>query len=284
MRHGHTGDHRSAARRNADGVKTTATSNLIFTHTSKALALSADPLTGASMFSGVQDTTLTYRTTDDPNVIVATLNGTDVTLTWDGVSSYTNADGSISATPKFNSADGQVAITTFGILDTASSSGFVGYLASGLTTDPAQVAALAAASGSANYIGSAQIGVVHGTAVSSASFSGGTGTATLTADFGASTVSGSMTVSDDGSSSPGFAIAPGTVIAINPATISGNAFSGTWSVANPANLNLSSVSATGVSGNFFGVGAADIGGTFNGSGISADGTTPAYIIGGFFGQ
>ncbi len=261
----------------ANGVKTVDTPNLIFSSSGNGLLLdSAENPTGTG---AVQ---VTYQETSDPDVVIATVSGQEFKLTWDGAKGLfygTSADGSaemalLPYTAGY-SADSQVSMG-YAYIGFADGTHGATYYAAGLKTDPVQMAAL---TGTATYAGYANLAIGHGT--SNVSF--GDGSLALAADFGAGTVSGSMTVSDSGSD-PGFTIAPNTVITIDPATISGNGFNGTWSVANPANLALTSVGTTGLQGSFYGVNAADVGGSFNGTGVSADGVTPAYIFGGFMGQ
>ena len=200
----------------ADGIKTLTTEGLIFTANSKA------GVTDSAGNTVLADATFEYRTTSDPNQIVATINGEDVTMTFDGSTgqySGSSANYLALAVAIVNSADNQASLLGFQYDDTSAGSSTGGFAASGLKTNPTEIAAL---SGTATFNGAAHLLILHGNA-STGGFSGGIGSVVLNADFGAGTVSGSMSIADDGTSGVGYVLSP-TTITINPATISGNGF------------------------------------------------------------
>ena len=253
----------------ADGTKTINTPGLTFESTSKGVAYDASGATGLVDFPVV------FQTTSDPDVIIATVNGQNITLTDNGLGFIGgNATYAIIADKGLVSGDFQVVVGTYDVAGPGSN-GTAGFYAAGLQTDPAQITALG--NGTLGYTGQTILAIDHG-----GNKSVGAGTVALSANLATGMVSGTMTINDDGSDS-GFEITNGAVITVNPAAISGNSFAGTWS-ATAADLSMTSIGTTNIAGNFYGENAFDIGGSFNGSGVSADGTTPAYITGGFLGD
>ncbi len=259
----------------ADGTKTLNTAGLIFT------AISKTGVTDSAGDTIVTDATITYQTTSDPSQIVAVVNGESVTMNFEGSSGQfvgNNSNYSVSSFVFANSADNQASLLAFQYDDISAGSWNFGYAVSGLTTNPADIAAL---SGSATYNGASELFIIHGN-VNLGQMADGSGTVLLNADFGTGTISGSMTISDKGSSTPGFALLP-TTITIDPTMITGNGFSTTIS-ATASDLAMTSITSSSLVGNFLGVNGANVGGSFSGSGISADGTTPATFYGGFLGE
>ncbi len=256
----------------ADGTRTVATPYLTFTQTGKGV------VTDSSGNISTADVTATIRTRGVRDVIwVLEPSGMYQTQYWDATA---NAWTGFSADTYLvtETADGQARLLAYIMGPHGTSAGTRdSYVVMGLPTRPGTVDTL---SGSASYSGPARLAVHF--ADGAGGYANATGTATLNVAFapgGASTVQGSMTFNPAGADSPAHAIAPGTVIAIDPATISGNGFAGALGLT-PADIALSSVGATGVAGGFYGPAAGTLGATFNGSGVAADGTTPAVFHGG----
>ena len=260
----------------ADGTKTINTANLIFT--ARGQGVTADStgwITGSS--NSLQDT---VRTTSDPNVIIATINGQDVTLTYDSVSGqYVDSSGNNWVFVDYATIDGQAGVV---FAQHQAGAGQVwGVYEYGLQTNPASMPT----SGTAAYTGNASLLVAHEYSFGTGNYTSGTGTVVLAADFANGLVGGTMTLSDDGTSSLGYAIpAGGTTLSLNSAGIAGNRFNGTWTAANLADLHMSSISGASYSGGFYGTSAQDVAGTLLGTGVSGDGFTPAYVVGDFVGQ
>ena len=267
----------------ADGSKTVNTPDLLFQSTQKALKFTSTG--GGPPIVYLGDVQVDWRTTSDPNVIILQMNGVDIPMNWDSTKhKYLDDSGKKALAPLFGgiSADGQLMLSLFTIDNSAANTDHLGFSVAGLATRPSEMPT----TGSATYSGShgapaiGSFWIVHGT-------SGNTyanAATNLTADFAAGSISGTMVLTDTSYSTPGFEIpAGGTTLTLNPAAISGNAFSGNWT-GNLADLHLSSLGTADYQGAFYGVSAADVGGTLSGQGISADGTTPAWIVGVFMGQ
>ncbi len=258
----------------ADGTKDVFAEGLIFTSVSKSVHLNS----GGTI--DLQDYQVSYRNTSDRDIIVAIVNGQEITLNFSGGkyqgsnSTYTVFVDSIDV-----SSDAQVELGNFRVTDGSTGESFSGYVASGLPSNPAAIGALA---GSATYTGTVALEVLHDTGTSL--FLGkGAGTATISANFSSGIVFGAMAITDNGASDFGYGLLP-TNIQIDPTLISGNGFSTTLTIATPSDLAMNSVSSSALDGTFFGLNAADVGGTFSAQGVSIDGTSPAFITGGFIGQ
>ena len=213
-------------------------------------------------------------------MIVATINGQDVTLTYDNVSGQ-YVDSSGNNWVYFGSAtiDGQAGVAT--VQHQAGAGQVWGRYEYGLQTNPASMPT----SGTAAYMGNARLLVLHQYSFGTGNYTSGTGSVVLGADFANGRVGGTMTLSDDGNSSLGYAIpVGGTTLSLNSAGIAGNRFNGTWTPANLADLHMSSISGASYSGGFYGTSAQDVAGTLLGTGVSGDGFTPAYAVGDFVGQ
>jgi len=260
----------------ADGTKITSTPDLIFTATSKGAAQDASGNVSLS------DVLVSYRTTADPNVIFATVNGEEIQLDLNvagDVYEGSNANYDIFAELVGLSISEQVTINLFSIEDLAAGAFSAGYAVTGLETDPASVATM---SGTASYSGVAEIIVVQEDGLGGNDYGFGIGTGNLDANFGTGTISGSISLDESGASDAGFEISS-TTITIAPTTISGNGFSSTLS-GTAADLAMTSVDSSSITGTFFGVDASDVGATFSGSGVGLDGVAPAVFFGGFIGE
>lgn len=249
----------------ADGTKTVTTEGLTFETTNKALILDA------SGSGGLGDYTFEYKTTSDPNQVIAVVGGKDILLTYNPTTkAWSGSDASyyIEKYIDFSSASGQVAIGNYQVTDKSTGEFKSAPLLIGLETNPNTL------NGTATYSGPSFLYVKHD---STDTWSEGTGA--LSADFNAGTVSGSMSFPG---AYTGYAdiIANPTTISIDPATISGNGFSSTLSVT-PADISFSSVASTVVDGKFFGVAGSDVGATFNGTGTSSIDGLPAVFLGAF---
>ena len=257
----------------ADGTKDIFTEGLVFSTTAKALHLSGGAL-------DLQNYNLSYRYSAKTNQYFAIINGQEIALTYSAGSGYqgSNSNYSVSADYLDSTADNQVELTYFRGVHTATGEAYGAYVAAGLPTNPTQVAAL---SGTATFTGTAILEVLHDTG-SSINFTGGSGTATINADFGTGIVSGAMSITDDGTSDTGYAMSATTIL-IDPTAMTGNGFSSTLTVV-AADLAMNSVTSSALDGTFFGVNAADVGGSFSALGISNDGTSAAYLTGGFIGE
>ncbi len=256
----------------ADGTRTVATPYLQFTATGKGV------VTDSSGNISAADVTATIRTRITRDVIwVMEPTGMWQSQYWNtGTNSWIgwSADSYLVK----ETADGQARLIAYVMGAQGTSAGNQdSYIIMGLPTRPSAVGAL---SGSASYSGPARLAVHY--ADGAGGYGNATGTANLNVSFmpgGTSTLQGTMTFNPAGADSPAHAIAPGTTITIDPATISGNGFATTLS-PNPADIGLSSVGATDMSGQFYGPTAGIVGATFNGTGTAADGTTPAVFHGG----
>ncbi len=253
----------------ADGTMTVTTPDV--TASANMQAITSDFTTSTILSTA----SITFEPTSDPNVIKVTVNGTPLTLTYNGSGAYVDANNNYLA-KLVTSLDGQATLTKLICRSCVSGPTIFGYPVHGLETDPAQVAALASsAPGTASYnIARAQMELYKGSAGTyiGAGFGGGT----LNADFTGSTVNGTVTFN-----SGIFGITNGAVLNMN-GTISGNGFTGTVTAPTPTEFLMNSVTSTTLAGKFYGVNAADAGGTFSGTGLSSsDGTTPVTFVGGF---
>ena len=256
----------------ADGTKTILTEGLIFTSAGKTAHLTAG---GANY---LQDYNISVQLLVPSAEIIATVDGKDITLS--GGSTYTGSNTTHDVIIKYldETADGQVMLISNEIFDKTTGELFLTTVATGMATNPAQVTAL---TGTATYNGTAELNVAHDQG-SSFGLGQGVGTATLDVDFGSRIISGSMSFTDQNGIGPPYGISP-TIILIDPTTISGNGFSTTLTIT-PSDLVMSGVSSSALDGTFFGVNAADVGGTFSAQGISADGTSAVFITGGFIAE
>jgi len=260
----------------ADGTKVTSTPDLIFTATSKGIV---DDGSGNITLG---DVAISYRTTADPDVIFATVNGEDIQLVLNaGGTAFegSNANYDIFAELVSISTSEQVVISLFGVDGVSAADDAIGYAVIGLQTDPTAIAAL---SGTASYSGEAEIFVMQEDVLGDINVGLGFGTGTLEANFDTGTITGSLALDESGASDAGFEISP-TTITIDPTTISGNGFLSTLSVT-AADLAMTSVGLSSIAGTFFGVDASDVGATFSGSGIGLDGVLPAFFTGGFIAE
>ncbi len=256
----------------ADGTRTVTTPYLTFTQTGKGVvADSAGNIAAA-------DVTATIRTRDTRDVIwVMEPTGMWQTQYWDtATNAWTGYDAETYLIEE--TADGQARLIAYIMGPQGTAAGLQdSYIIMGLPTQPDTVGAL---SGSASYSGPARLAVHY--ADGAGGYGNATGTANLNVSFvpgGTSTLQGTMTFNPAGADSPAHAIAAGSVIIIDPTTISGNGFSTTLSLT-PAEIGLDSIAATDIAGGFYGPSAGTLGATFNGSGTAADGTTPAVFHGG----
>ena len=245
---------------------------MIYTSTAKSLRISG----GA--FS-LQNSQVSFRNTANANQVVAIVNGQEITLDLTG-GPFTGSNANYNVTIEFlnQSTNAQVELSKFLITNTLTGETLSSYAATGLATNPAQVAVL---TGTGTYTGAAKLEVVHDTGAS-INYGYGAGTATINANFGTGVVFGTMAISDDGGSSAGYALSPTTIL-IDPTVITGNGFSTTLSIA-AADLAMDVINTSDLDGTFFGVNAANVGGTFSVQGISNDTFSSAYITGGFIGQ
>ena len=240
----------------------------------------------------LESSQLTLIPTADPTVMILRDGGTDITLHKNPYSSEFSGGTATKAyiirqLPGGIATDKQMALAHFEVIDSASVGGDLyninklGFSVYGLETNPADMPT----SGSATYSGIGKVTIVHGLGNSGSGITDANATTSLTADFGAGTISGSMLLTE-GHSNGGMSIpAGGTTLTMNPAAISGNGFSGTWSASNLADLHLGSLDTANYQGNFYGNGASDVGGILTGSGYSAlPGIHGALIYGGFMGQ
>ncbi len=252
----------------ADGTKTVTTNGLTFETTNKALILDN------SGSGGLGDYTFKYKTTANPNQVIAVVGGKDILLTYDSKTkawSGSNASFYIERYIDFASASGQVAIGNYQITNKSTGEFTSAPLLIGIETNPNSL------NGSATYDGPSFLYVKHD---STDTWSEGTGT--LSANFNSGTVSGSMTFPGAYGSYPTIISNP-TTISIDPSTISGNGFSSTLSLT-PADIRFSAVSSTVIDGKFFGVNGSDAGATFNGTGTSSIDGQPAVFLGAFIAE
>ena len=263
----------------ANGSSSVATPNIGLGWTGAGITTQAS--SPSSTITGVGPLQVTLTTTSDPNVMILRVGGTNITLNknlatgdfYDSSLAY-----GVHLVPGGSTSDGQMvlALVNANLFGT----GQAGLGVYGLPTYPGQMPT----AGNATYSGAGMVVVDHGTNSATVNTTSANATTTLNANFSAGTISGSMSLTELASST-GFAIpAAGTTLMLNPATITGNSFSGTWSVANLGDLHLSSIGSAAYNGGFFGVSAADVGGSLSAIGVSADGVTPAFIFGGFMGQ
>ncbi len=256
----------------ADGTKTVATPYLQYTVTGKGV------VTDSSGNISAADVTATIRTRITRDVIWVMEptrmwqsqywnTGTNSWLGW-SADSYLVKE----------TADGQARLIAYVMGAQGTSAGNQdSYIIMGLPTRPSVVDAMSVG---ASYSGPARLAVHY--ADGAGGYGNATGTAALNvtlAPGGPPTLQGTMTFTPVGSDSAAHAIAPGTTITIDPATISGNGFATTLSLT-PADIGLSSVATTDMSGQFYGPTAGIVGATFNGTGTAADGTTPVVFHGG----
>lgn len=159
-----------------------------------------------------------------------------------------------------------------------------GFLIVGTETDPATLAALPTAS----YTGRSRIRVAPTTGFVNfpTSVAEARGDLAMTANFGAGTVSGS--ISDLEGRAPRledptrtWSAVPGA-LALNQAAISGNGFTGSVSADADFVANVGTAAAgSSYSGTFFGTGASEVAGGINLKGTAAE-TGQAYVGWGFF--
>ena len=253
----------------ADGSKSLSTPDL-----------SLDATFNGSTFGGSTATSLktipvTIKTTSDTNRIYVTADGRQFELIWDSASNGWKDTSGNSLGYITETSDNQAQLDTLNLAPSGGQPGLYGYVVRGLETDPAQIAALAAGSGTASYTnGYSEVYLKRG---SSGIYTGwGYGDASLTADLSGGTITGTLTINF----SPDSTIPSGSIMNVS-GTISGNSISGTVTPANPANFKMNSASSSSLTGKFYGVNAADIGGTFSGTGVYTDGSTPVYYYGGF---
>ncbi len=246
----------------ADGVKTVFTPHLVFTATGKGVR------TDASGQMRLADIPATIRTLDVPGVIHVKAYGLFESWYWDSAQKgWLGFSGDLYEIT--TTADGQARLLGYSV------GGDDSYIVMGL---PSRAPAIAARTGSARYIGPARLAVDY--AGSTGAYGLGGGTATLDVSFspGAPTLQGTIRLDPLSSDSPAHAIAPGTIVTIDPAQISGNGFASTLRL-NAAQLGLASTANATISGQFYGPAAGSIGATFSATGQAPDGTA-AFVHGG----
>ena len=149
----------------------------------------------------------------------------------------------------------------------------------GINSSPTDVAAR---TNSATYAGT---GIIELLRADDGARTYGQGDVSLTADFTAGTIGGQITnIENDAShNTAGYDIADGAVVTIEQATIDGNAFALDISIdADDFGLSASD-DITGL-GQFYGEGAANVGGTFSGAGTDSTDDGTVFITGGFGAQ
>lgn len=214
--------------------------------------------------------------TADPTVKVITLDGLEVTLTQqpDGNFVGTNGTEQIILVEGQGSAGNEVSLSYLAYFDTTdpdTAFSQVGFVVAGFNTDPSEVAAL---TGTVTYTGATSLVMTRGDSNNSYGF----GPATFVADFDDGSISGEMTVSENGSA-PGFEISE-TTLTVNSAPITGNAFT-TDMVISTAGLGIDSVDQSQLDGQFYGVDGAAVGGSYFATGTDDEGATTVLIQGGF---
>ncbi len=175
----------------------------------------------------------------------------------------------------------RIEIDDDGVGNIPSGAGRLAYVPLGINSSPTSINAL---TGTATYIGTANISVIHETGGVNAGRANASGVTNLTANFDADTISGNLNGFTDDGSGGSYVISGSTDIAIS-GTISGNTFNGTATATNWADLQMSGATGS-MSGMFYGPTGADhdMAGTINATGTSTVGSGSALLIGGFSGQ
>lgn len=246
----------------ADGTKTVFTPHLVFSATGKGVR------TDASGQMQLADIPATIRTLDVSGVIHVKAYGLFESWYWDSASNgwlgFSGDLYEISTT-----ADGQARLLGYTM------GGDDSYIVMGL---PSRAPVLAGRTGSARYSGPARLAVDYAGGTGTYGLGGGTATLDVSFSPGAPTLRGTIRLDPLASDSPAHAIAPGTIVTIDPAQISGNGFASTLTL-NAGQLGLSSTANATVSGQFYGPAAGTIGATFSATGQAPDGTG-AFVHGG----
>jgi|GEM_PF-5333562 len=214
--------------------------------------------------------------TEDPSVWIVTLDGVDVTLNLQSDGNYTGNTGTqeVILAPGGASTSEAVAIAYLTFFDTSpddSAFSQIGFVVAGFNTDPDEVASQR---GTVTYRGATSLVMTRGD--SNNSF--GAGPATFVADFVDGTISGEMTVNENGSST-GFEIEP-TSITVASTPITGNSFTTEMTIAT-AGLGIDTVDTAVLVGQFFGANGVAVGGSYNGTGTDDGGATTVILQGGF---
>ncbi len=218
----------------------------------------------------------TLAITDDPAVWIVTLDGVDVTLNLQSDGNYTGNTGTqeVVLAPGRASTGEEVALAYLTFFDASpdeSAFSQIGFVVAGFNTDPDEVAALR---GTATYRGSTSLVMTRGDSNNSYGF----GPATFVADFAEGTISGEMTVNENGSSA-GFEIEP-TSITVASTPITGNSFTTEMTIAT-AGLGIDTVDTAVLDGQFFGANGAAVGGSYSATGTDDGGATTVILQGGF---
>ncbi len=143
------------------------------------------------------------------------------------------------------------------------------FVVSGFETDPTEVAALTDTSATYTGLTFMQTRETAGNLITEKSVIANSSGLSLTVNFLTDTVTGTLSGTGDYGA---------TTLTLNPATISGNAFQGTFTGTNADGVGFSN---TQINGTFFGQDAAEVGGTF--SSELSGGTLPETTYGsGFF--
>lgn len=192
------------------------------------------------------------------------------------------------------SAGGGAKVVIFELVASTSGSGAtfpggagdIAFVPFGVTANPANVSAM---TGTATYTrpGGATIGVIH----DNSGLTKATGDVTMTANFGAGSVSGSISNLTDAGSTAGHGVSGGGTITLTPGNITGNTFNNGLQFDGSA-LNISGLTSGhaegmfygGESGNNSGKGNLVIGGTLQGTGTSQITGGTATLFGGFAAQ